>query len=417
MLGLIWVLRGDIIIKLKKIIKNPYAISMGALYFTYLISLFYSDNTSYAYKDLILKSPLLLIPLFLGSSEKITQIQFNNVLKVFAISTFLSAIITIAVGYYKYTQTGLVKYFFYHDLTIFMHSAYYGLYSLCAITIFIYLFHNSPSNKKKVIYSIMALGLSLFLFLLSSRMQILIFLFALTIYILALYVKKRKIYFGIFILLLSYVGIFFLVTKMPKTSVRLQQTKEHIKNINFSKTNSDARVQIWFAAINVIKSNYLLGTGVGDVKDVLLNEYELLSKGNSLVDNKIEEIKRNRKWLNHIKIKAIENNIKVEDQLYEDAIYVLNDKRSRYKYFIKKGYNYHSQYFQTISAVGILGLFLLLFSLLFPIYKLGYKKKKYLLSAFLIMFFISFISESFLEREAGVILYAFFSSFLSLDIE
>ena len=45
MLGLIWVLRGDIIIKLKKIIKNPYAISMGALYFTYLISLFYSDNT------------------------------------------------------------------------------------------------------------------------------------------------------------------------------------------------------------------------------------------------------------------------------------------------------------------------------------------------------------------------------------
>ena len=106
----------------------------------------------------------------------------------------------------------------------------------------------------------------------------------------------------------------------------------------------------------------------------------------------------------------------MDDQLYEDAIYVLNDKRSRYKYFIKKGYNYHSQYFQTISAVGILGLFLLLCSLLLPIYKLGYRKRKYLLSAFLIMFFISFISESFLEREAGVILYAFFSSLLSLDI-
>jgi len=329
MLGLIWILGGDIIIKLKKTIKNPYAISVGGLYFIYLISFFYTDNSSYAYEDLILKSPLLLIPLFLVSSEKLTQIQFKNVLKGFAISTFLSAIITIAVGYYNYTQTGFVKYFFYHDLTIFMHSAYYALYSLCAISIFIYLLHNTESNKKKTIYSIMALGLSLFLFLLSSRMQILIFVFGLTIYILALYITKRRIYFGIFILFLSYVGIFFLVTKSPKTSARLQQTKEHIKNIKSSKTNSDARVQIWVAAINVIKSNYLYGTGVGDVKDMLLNEYELLSRGNSLVDNKIEEIKRNKKWFNHIKIKAIKNNINVEDQLYEDAIYILNDNSSR----------------------------------------------------------------------------------------
>ena len=43
---------------------------------------------------------------------------------------------------------------------------------------------------------------------------------------------------------------------MPKTSVRLEQTKEHLKNINYSKTNSDSRVQIWEAAANVINTNY-----------------------------------------------------------------------------------------------------------------------------------------------------------------
>ena len=65
---------------------------------------------------------------------------------------------------------------------------------------------------------------------------------------------------------------------MPKTSVRLEQTKKHLKSINYSKTNGDARVQIWEAAIRVIQKNYLKGSGVGDVKDVLINEYETLDK-------------------------------------------------------------------------------------------------------------------------------------------
>ena len=78
------------------------------------------------------------------------------------------------------------------------------------------------------------------------------------------------------------------------------------------------------------------------------------------VEQKIEQIKHNEKWFLHIRKKAIENNISVEDQLFEDAIYVLKDKKSRYKDFIKKGYNYHSQFFQTLAAVGVLG-FLFLF--------------------------------------------------------
>ena len=134
----------------------------------------------------------------------------------------------------------------------------------------------------------------------------------------------------------------------------------------------------------------------------------------NLVEQKIEEIKHNGKWVLHIRQKAIENNILFEDQLFEDAIYVLKDKKSRYKYFIKKGYNYHSQFFQTLAAVGVLGFLFLFFSLLIPAYNLALKNKKYLLLAFMFMIFVSFVTESMLERQAGVILYAFFSSFLIL---
>ena len=117
-------------------------------------------------------------------------------------------------------------------------------------------------------------------------------------------------------------------------------------------------------------------------------------------------------WLEHIQQKAKTNNISVEDQLYLDAIYVLNANHSRYKYFVKKGYNYHGQFLQTLAAVGVLGFIFLLFSILLPAYKLGWKKQNYLLLALMFMLFTSFITESMLERQAGVIFYAFFSSLL-----
>ena len=415
-LGLVWFLGGSLTQKIKKFIKNPYAILFSGLYIIYLISFFYSENRAYAYDDLLLKLPLLLMPLFLSTVDKLNPSQYNSVLRIFAISTFFSAIITLLVGYFNYVQTGLTKYFFYHDLTIFMHSAYYALYALFAIAIFINLYHKTQNNKHKIAYSSMASGLGIFLFLLSSRMQILIFVILLTLYILVSAFQKRRIVTGMLVLFLSYACIFLLVRQMPKTSVRLEQTKEHLKNINYPKTNGDARVQIWETAIRVIQKNYLKGSGVGDVKDVLINEYKILSEGEGedLVEQKIEQIKHNEKWFLHIRQKAIENNISVEDQLFEDAIYVLKDKKSRYNYFIKKGYNYHSQFFQTLAAVGVLGFLFLLFSLLIPAYNLALKNKKYLLLAFMFMFFLSFVTESMLERQAGVILYAFFGSFLTL---
>ena len=416
MLGLVWFFGGNLTQKIKKFINNPYAILLSGLYIIYLISILYSENKEYAYTDLLLKLPLLLFPLFLSTTDSLNNSQYKSVLRTFAISTFFAAIATLLIGYYNYTQTGLTKYFFYHDLTIFMHSAYYALYTLFAIAIFIYLYFKEENKKSKIAYSSMAFGLSIFLFLLSSRMQIIIFVTLLTLFIIVRAFQKKRILTGILVLFLSYACIFLLVTQMPKTSARLQQTKAHIKNINYAKTNNDARVQIWSAATNVIKKNYLFGTGIGDAKDELVSQYKFLSSNNSdkekVIDGKIIEIQNNEKWFSHIKEKAIENNISVEDQLFADAIFVLGDTQSRYKYFIKKGYNYHSQFLQTLSTVGLLGFFFLFFSLLIPAYSLGLKNSNFLLLGFFFMVFVSFITESMLERQAGVILYAFFSSFL-----
>ena len=173
--GLLWIFGGNLSQKIKKFIANPYAILMSGLYLFYLISLLYSENSNYGFNDLVLKLPLILLPLFLSTTEKLKVSQYYSILKTFAISTFFAAIITLIIAYYNYLQTGLLKYFFYHDLTIFMHSAYYALYALFAIAIFIYLIHHTQKKKHKIIYGGMAFGLVVFLFLLSSRMQLMIF--------------------------------------------------------------------------------------------------------------------------------------------------------------------------------------------------------------------------------------------------
>ena len=411
-LGIIWLFNGRISTKIKIFFNNSYAIFLSSLYIIYLISLVYSENKEYAYIDLLLKLPLLLLPLFLSTSEVLKKTQILIIIKAFAISTFFAALITFGIGYFNYIKTGMTKYFFYHDLEIFMHSAYYALYALFAITTFIFLYIKTENKKSKLAYSSMALLLSIFLFLISSRMQILIFIILLTFFIIAKGGQKKRILTGIMALFLSYACILLLVTKMPKTNARLQQTKQHIKNINYPQTNSDARVQIWKAALSVLKQNYVFGTGVGDAKDVLLNEYGILSEEGSgnqkKVAQKIKEIKNNEEWFLHIKQKSKTNNITIDDQLFKDAIYVLNNSKSRYKSFIKRGYNYHGQFLQTFSAVGLLGFFILSFSLLIPVYNLGFKNKNYLLLVFVVIVSGSFITESMLERQAGVIFFAFF---------
>jgi len=416
MLGLVWFFGGNLTQKIKKFAKNPYAILLSGLYIIYLISILYSENKEYAYTDLLLKLPLLLFPLFLSTTDSLNNSQYKSVLRTFAISTFFAAIVTLLIGYYHYMQTGLTKYFFFNNLTIFMHHTYYALYDLFAIVIFIYLYHKTQNKKSKILCTLMAFGLSIFLFLLASRMQILQFITLLSLYILIRAFQKKRIILGTIILCISYTCIFMLVTKIPKTSARFTLIKSHIESINYSKTNSDPRIQIWKAAFAVIKMNYWIGTGIGDVKDELVSQYKFLSSNESdkekAIDGKIIEIRNNENWFLHIKEKAKVNNISVEDQLFIDAIFVLGDTKSRYKYFIKKGYNYHSQFFQTLSAVGLLGFFFLFFSLLLPAYNLGMKNKNYLLLAFIFMVFVSLITESMLERQAGVILYAFFSSFI-----
>jgi O-antigen ligase len=73
-------------------------------------------------------------------------------------------------------------------------------------------------------------------------------------------------------------------------------------------------------------------------------------------------------------------------------------------------WNFHNQYLQSWTEVGILGVLLLMFMLLRPFFEKGQHP---LFLIFLGLTLIGFMTESMLERQSGVVFFAFMYPLLS----
>ena len=141
---------------------------------------------------------------------------------------------------------------------------------------------------------------------------------------------------------------------------------ETLWEIDLYKTNGDAnghsltqRFEYWKVAVNIIKDNFLIGVGTGDVQDSF-DEYYIKMKS-----------KLAPKWRLHS----------------------------------------HNQYLSIAVAFGLIGLLWFLFTLFYPVIKLK-MTFDYLYITFFIIALISFFNEDTLETQAGVTFYSFLNSFL-----
>jgi O-antigen ligase len=73
--------------------------------------------------------------------------------------------------------------------------------------------------------------------------------------------------------------------------------------------------------------------------------------------------------------------------------------------------NAHNQYLQTFISIGIIGLIILLYMLVFPAIR-AFQQKDFIFMIFLAVFAVNIMLESMLENQAGVIFYALFNVIL-----
>jgi hypothetical protein len=118
------------------------------------------------------------------------------------------------------------------------------------------------------------------------------------------------------------------------------------------------RFEYWKTAYSIIKNNFLIGVGTGDVGKSFIEQYE---RSHSLLSPK---------W----RLRA------------------------------------HNQYLSIAVGMGLIGFVWFLITLFYPMCRLG-MHQNYLYIAFLIIALVSFFTEDTLETQAGVTFFAFFNSF------
>lgn len=340
-------------------------ILFSALYLAYLAGAFYSSNAHETAFDLQVKLSLAAFPLIF-SFTALPQANYRKAQHAFLAGVITSGFIILTKALVKYGHHPDAGYFYYRELADTFHPTYLALYTGFAMMVVAEWFRDIT-----VVYSkrhlIAAISGWLFLFfltiLLSSKAGIMAMIVA-VLYTLAVVHQRYRRYLvtgsSALVVLVLFLGSVYL---FPRSFGRMTVIGKSVENYDQKDGNNAEsnfqRITIWKSSVVVIQNYWLTGVGTGDVKDALAVAFE--KSGNQAG--------------------------------------------------LKAELNVHNQYLQTAVALGIPGLLLLAGSFFIP-FLIALKRKHLLYQVFLIMVAFNLLFESMLERQAGVMFYAFFNSLL-----
>jgi len=343
----------------QNIYKNKVAFALLLFFIIHVVSLQYTENIDSGKFDVESKLSFLIFPIILSNSTfyySIRTLKYN--LYSFILGNFIASIICLSNAFYKWVYLDAsFQYFTYVDLSYFMHPTYFAMYLGFSIIAAVYLL--KTMNKNKLAQCIF-LGLSIFIFsimtyLLSSKAGIIVFVF-LTIHIILSFVKNNK---QRLILLTGVIlGLSILFSFNNRFNRLIQTAKQTVLSNNASVEKLESttqRIYVWRSATELIKENWLLGVSAGDLK------------------------------------------------------YILSETHYSEKFDPEKSklLNAHNQYLETFLSVGIFGIGLLLFWLVYPLLFLNDDNRLLIIGLFVIIA-INFIFESILNRQEGITFISYF---------
>jgi O-antigen ligase len=347
-------------------------ISFISFYVLHAIGYLYSENKHEAGLLLERKLSLIVFPIVLFYSPKHTIEEIKQVLLTFVFSCITICLISFTTALVIYRATRNTDVFYYHDLSkhVGMHAAYLSLYLCFSIAILLFVFYKE-SKAFGLLHSMAYYGSIAFLAItvvaLSSRAQIVLLAIGLLCYTvirLELYANKLKLIGGTFIIAVVFIGLILI---SPRVRERFKAAINYKGEFAMSKKwgEQQMRFLIWDSALELIKEKPVFGKGTGDVQDEL------------------------------------------------QRIYIKNERVSL-TYFANTRFNAHNQFFESAIALGFIGLLIFSWGIIMAV-KRAYKSKNALYFVFITLFVVSCLTESMLERQNGIVFFAFFNSFLILN--
>jgi O-antigen ligase len=331
-------------------------------YLLHVLGLLYTTNYNFAFSDLGMKASFLLFPILFS----FTRFEFNlkSLFQFLNVSLALAAlsILSFAFGRMMYYEGHFkISYILENEISLFYHRGYWSTY----LSIFsaISLYFAIEYKKYRWINSGAFLILTLVSLLTLSKAGALLLIILISVVFLQFILKKLSLKFkllSIGSLLLIFSLLLFSNNPLSSRFNEIYKAFSTFKTENNTTIESNAsRLIMWSTSTKLIKENFLLGVGTGDVKDAL--KAKNLELGNTGV--------------------------------------------------VEKNLNAHNQFLNTWVQIGVIG-FLALCLIIFFQFK---AKSNFEMKLFAFGFAFSMLFESFVESQAGIIPFALLTSLYLLS--
>lgn len=350
--------------------RSPHVsvLIFAAIYLFYVIGTFYSHDVGVALFDLQVKLPLAAFPLLFLVIPRLFDVNrsFPKIFAAFTAGVAVGSVIMLITAVYSYKETGNANEFFSSRLSGLFHPSYYAMYTVMAMLSVIWMAFNGsikPGAKKTIIYALLLIYFFIFTVLLSSKAGM-VSLIIPAVYGLHLTYKKSgsriaAVLFGGAFALIFVVSFYLFPHSFGRFTVMAKTINDQKPVYGDTSESTFQRMVVWGSAMRILYEHPATGVGTGDVKKSLLADYR--STGNYA---------------------GISGNL-----------------------------NAHNQYLQTSVALGLIGLTVLVATFIIP-FIVAVRRRSWLYCSFLLLVSFNLLFESILERQAGVMFYAFFNSLL-----
>ncbi len=458
-----WLLEGQFSQKWARFKSNKPLIAIVLLYALLAISILWSDNLTYASKDLLNKLPFIAIPLVMGTKKPLNHKSYIFLLYLFLVS--LS--ITTLINYFQYKNNQLTDI---REMSFFISHIRLGM--LLCLGIFLTFYELIKNNINKLFALPVLIWLVYYLYL--SQVLIAYLLFAILFYISILYFIKSKkikwlIILGTFLLSLM---LIFKINQTIKTfhqPVNINYDTLEVFTINGNKYLHDSNSNLkengklvwiyvcekelrreWYkkstknfddneqavfgALIRYMTSKDLRKDSLGfsklspdDIKNIEMgktnNNKGISSKLNKLyIDlftltangdpnghsfyQRVEHFKTGlhilyKNWLFGVGIGDVQQAFDKQYELDNSKLNQQNRHRA------------HNEVLTLWISVGILGFLLIVFILFYPLFDL---KTSYPLLISSITLIIGFLTQDLIETQAGVTIFGVFYGIFVLSL-
>lgn len=336
---------------------RPAVCWMLALGGLYLASALWSTDGREAMVEVIDKLPLVLVPLVVGSLRWDRR-RWQTILLVFVLACLVAFAVCMVHRTWVWSTTGEAS-FLYEDLVriLWMHPTYLALQLNAALVATAWLVRER--RLRPVVGVVIAVLLVAFVLLLTVRLQILVSMVVLAWSVMHLVQRRRTVWLALGGLVLA-LSLTVAVVEPLRMRFYYARTFEYeiTKENPFHWNGLNVRLAIWSCAADAIAERPVFGHGVGDDHQALLAAYE----------------------------------------------------QRGFTFGRTMDYTAHNAYVQAALAIGVVGAGLLVVLLA----AMWWTAPSWLTRGITLVFAATGVTESFLNMQTGVVVFAVFASLVLL---